>query len=132
MTLPAEEQRATEPADERLPVRLARLRAEIDAAATAAGRDPADVALLLATKTQSADRISAAITAGYPLIGENRVQEVLAKADDLAAMPHQLHFIGHLQNNKVNLLLPHITCLQTLDSLELARKLDSRLDLLDR
>lgn len=128
MTLPADEH----PADDQLLARLSRLRAEIDAAATASGREPAAVALLLATKTQSADRISAAITAGYSLIGENRVQEVVAKADALAAFPHELHFIGHLQTNKINQLLPHISCLQTLDSIDLARKLQSRLDVLDR
>jgi pyridoxal phosphate enzyme (YggS family) len=120
------------PASDPLIARLIRLRAEIDAAATESGRAPAEVALLLATKTQPADRISVAIAAGYPLIGENRVQEVVAKAEALGGFPHQLHFIGHLQANKINQLLPHISCLQTLDSPELARKLDARLDVLDR
>jgi pyridoxal phosphate enzyme (YggS family) len=120
------------PTGDLLVARLLRLRAEIDSAATQSGRTPAAVALLLATKTQSAERIRAAITAGYPLIGENRVQEVVAKAEALADLPHQLHFIGHLQANKLNQLLPHISCLQTLDSVELARKLDARLDILDR
>jgi len=112
--------------------RLIRLRAEIDAAATTSGRAPVEVALLLATKTQPAARIREAISAGYQLIGENRVQEVVAKAEALADIPHRMHFIGHLQANKVNQLLPHISCLQTLDSVELARKLDARLDILDR
>jgi len=107
---------------------LGRVRTQIDAAATAACRAPSDVALLLATKTQPAERISTALRAGYPLIGENRVQEVVSKAAHLASIPHETHFIGHLQANKINLLLDHISCLQTLDSVELARRLDTRLD----
>ena len=51
------------------------------------------------------------------------MQEVVAKADELAAVPHELHFIGHLQANKINQLLGHIDCLQTLDSVDLAQRL---------
>jgi PLP dependent protein len=112
--------------------RLGRVRAEIDAAAIAAGRQASDVRLLLATKTQTAERIVTALTAGYRLIGENRVQEVVAKAVDLEPFAHETHFIGNLQANKINQLVDHISCLQTLDSAELARKLDARLDAKDR
>jgi pyridoxal phosphate enzyme (YggS family) len=112
--------------------RLVRVRAHIDAAAVDAGRDPSGVALLLATKTQPAERIRAVIAAGHRLIGENRVQEVVAKADELQALPHQMHFIGHLQANKINQLIERIDCLETLDSVELARKLNARLEALDR
>ena len=107
--------------------RLRRVRAEIDAAAVAAGREPSAVRLLLATKTQPAARILPALRAGYTLLGENRVQEVVAKADELQVIPHEMHFIGHLQANKINQLLGRISCLQTLDSAELATKLDARL-----
>jgi pyridoxal phosphate enzyme (YggS family) len=112
--------------------RLERVVAEIGEAAADAAREPADVRLLLATKTQSAARISTVLRAGYWLLGENRVQEVVAKADDLAAFPHEMHFIGHLQANKINQLLDHINCLQTLDSADLAARLDSRLAARDR
>lgn len=112
--------------------RLVRIRAEIDAAAVGAGRDPAQVALLLATKTQPADRILAALAAGHRLIGENRVQEVIAKADELQAIPHQMHFIGHLQANKINQLIERIDCLEALDSVELARRINARLEVIDR
>jgi pyridoxal phosphate enzyme (YggS family) len=131
MTVQGEEP-SEEPSSDPLLAQLTQLRTEIDAAATESGRAPAEVALLLATKTQPATRIKAAIAAGYPLIGENRVQEVVAKAEALTDIPHELHFIGHLQANKVNQLLPHISCLQTLDSVELAGKLNARLDILDR
>jgi pyridoxal phosphate enzyme (YggS family) len=116
------------PAGDPVLQRLNRVRAEIDEAARAVGRDPSGVALLLATKTQSAERILTALAAGYTLIGENRVQEVVAKADELQAIPHVMHFIGHLQANKINQLVDHISCLQTLDSAELAGRLQSRLE----
>ncbi len=114
--------------DEEILQRLTRVRAEVDAAASAAGRDPSEVRLLLATKTQPPDRIITALRAGITLIGENRVQEVVAKADELADVPHELHFIGHLQTNKINQLLGRISCLQTLDSVDLAEKLQHRLE----
>src|SRR4029077_19447831 len=112
--------------------RLSRVRTDVDNAAIAAGRAPSAVRVLLATKTQPAPRIITALRAGYPLIGENRVQEVVAKAADLASIPHELHFIGHLQANKINQVLERIDCLQTLDSAELAARLNSRLDARDR
>ena len=120
------------PADDPILQRLSRVRAEVDAAATAVGRSPSEVALLLATKTQPAKRIISALRAGYTLIGENRVQEVVTKAAELASIPHQTHFIGHLQANKINQLLEHVSCLETLDSADLARRLDTRLDARDR
>ena len=112
--------------------RLRVARSRIDDAAVAAGRDPSEVRLLLATKTQPPQRILAALSAGFTLIGENRVQEVVAKAPELAGVTHEMHFIGHLQANKINQLLDLISCLQTLDSAELARKLDTRLAARDR
>jgi len=112
--------------------RLAAARAGVRDAALAAGRDPAGVRILLATKTMSPATIREAFAAGGILIGENRVQEVLAKADDLADVPHETHFIGHLQSNKVNQVLPHVQCVQTLDSAALAARLQSRLTVLDR
>ncbi len=112
--------------------RLSAARGSVREAALAAGRDPDGVRILLATKTVPAPSIREAFAAGATLIGENRVQEVLAKADALADVPHETHFIGHLQSNKVNQLLPHISCLQTLDSAALAARLQARSDQLDR
>jgi len=112
--------------------RLAEVRTRLDAAAAAAGRNPGDVRLLLATKTQPVKRIREALRAGFTLIGENRAQEVVAKADELADLPHRTHFIGHLQTNKITAVLPHLDCLQTLDTAELAERLQRRLDADDR
>ena len=63
---------------------IAKVRADIDAAAVAAGRDPASITLLAATKTQSSDTIRAAIDAGITVCGENRVQELTAHLEDNA------------------------------------------------
>jgi len=67
------------------------------------------------------------LEAGETLIGENKVVELKQKAASLQDIPHEKHFIGHLQTNKIKEVLPYISCLQALDRLELARKLNQRL-----
>lgn len=101
------------------------------AAAEASGRSADEVSILLATKTQPAERIRVAIEHGFDLIGENKVQELVAKAEDLADLPHEAHLIGPLQKNKVNHTLRHAQCIQSVDSVELAEKIANRLDVLD-
>lgn len=105
---------------------LARVRGRVDAAAREAGRDPAEVALLLAVKTVDAARIREAIAAGYPLLGQNRAQELTVTEPDLVDLPHSTHFIGHLQSNKVNAVLRWVDCVQSVDSLALAERLSRR------
>ncbi len=91
-------------------------------------RNPDEVKLLLAVKTVPADRIKIAFEAGQTIIGENKVQEIKSKFDELAGFPHQKHFIGHLQTNKIKDILKfNVTCIQSLDRLELAEKLNQRL-----
>lgn len=100
----------------------------IYAACAANGRRPEEVKLLLATKTVSAEHILSALKAGQTLIGENKVQEIKQKHDALATMPHELHFIGHLQTNKIKDIVKYnVACLQSLDRLDLAEKLHARL-----
>ncbi|MEK8228297.1 alanine racemase [Oerskovia sp. M15] len=110
--------------------RFAAVRARIDAAARAAGRRPEDVQLLVATKTQDAAAVREVIAAGATLVGENRVQELVAKAPDLADLVAggrvRVHMIGHLQRNKVNQVLATATGVETVDSLALAEALASR------
>lgn len=118
------------PAVSRIADRLATVRSRIDTAARAAGRDPGDVRLLVATKTQDADAVLAAVDAGVDLIGENRVQELVAKAPDLAdrvaAGALEVHMIGHLQRNKINQVLATATGIETVDGTTLARALSTR------
>lgn len=80
--------------------------------------------MLLAVKTVPADRIREAITAGYPLLGQNRAQELTATEPDLVGLAHRTHFIGHLQSNKVNAVLRWVDCVQTVDTPSLAERLD--------
>ncbi|WAL39428.1 YggS family pyridoxal phosphate-dependent enzyme [Brevibacterium sp. BRM-1] len=119
-------------------VDAAHIRANLDdvaaraaAAARAAGREPGDVRILLATKTQPAEAIRVAIDHGFPLIGENRVQELTCKAEALADLPHEAHLIGPLQKNKVNHALREASCIQSVDSAELAEKIQRRLEAVD-
>ncbi|MBC9934168.1 YggS family pyridoxal phosphate-dependent enzyme [Chitinophaga qingshengii] len=91
-------------------------------------RDPAAVKLLLATKTVPAERIRIALEAGHTLIAENKIQELKEKYEALKNIPHENHFIGHLQTNKIKDLLKYdVTCLQSLDRWDLAEKLHQRL-----
>lgn len=106
--------------------RLAEVRDRMARAASAAGRSPSEIALLVATKTQSAEVIREVLLAGETLIGENRVQELTAKADDLSDIPHEAHLIGSLQGNKIAAALRHASCIQSVDSLHLAEGIARR------
>lgn len=99
----------------------------IEAACKKSGRNPGEIRLLLATKTVSACNIRVALSAGESLIGENKVQELKQKSDDLKDIDHETHFIGHLQTNKIKDVLRYATCIQSVDRIELAEKLDHRL-----
>ncbi len=100
----------------------------IENACLRSNRNPNEVRLLLATKTISADNIKIVLEAGQTLIAENKVQEVKEKYEALKAIPHENHFIGNLQSNKIkDLLKCDITCIQSLDRLDLAQKLHQRL-----
>jgi pyridoxal phosphate enzyme (YggS family) len=96
-------------------------------AAEHSGRNPKEIKLLLATKTVSAQHIKIALETGETLIGENKVQELIAKAEILKAIPHQKHFIGHLQTNKIKEVIMYADCIQSVDRIELAEKLQKRL-----
>jgi pyridoxal phosphate enzyme (YggS family) len=100
----------------------------IKTACNKAGRNPDEVKLLLATKTVSSEHIKIALKNGQTLIAENKVQELKEKYEDLKDIPHENHFIGHLQTNKVKDILKYdVTCVQSLDRLDLAEKLHRRL-----
>lgn len=115
-----------------LAARLADVRARIDAACRAAGRDPAEVALLPVSKGFDADTIRAAAALGLRRFGENRVQELAVKAAALAELGLEWVVIGHLQTNKANDVARLAGEVQSLDRLELAAALQRRLELEDR
>lgn len=91
-------------------------------------RNPDEVKLLLATKTVPAERIKIALQTGNTLIAENKVQELKDKYAALKEIPHNNHFIGHLQTNKIKDILKYdVSCIHSLDRLDLAEKLHQRL-----
>lgn len=104
------------------------IRARIAAACQRSNRHPDDVTLIAVTKTIAPELINQAVTAGLRLLGENRVQEVLHKAD--AVTPGVTwHLIGHLQTNKVRQIIDRVELIHSLDSLHLAQELQKRAQL---
>jgi len=98
----------------------------IETAAKLAGRNPADICLVAATKMNSAENVAEAIHAGVAVCGENRVQELLEKNAMNAYDGASVHFIGHLQKNKVRQVVGICGLIQSVDSLELMSVIDSR------
>ena len=95
------------------------IRAQIRDAALAAGRDPSEIQLCAATKMNGADAVRQAIAAGVDCCGENRVQELTAKLAENAYSGAPVHFIGHLQTNKVRQVVGKVDLIQSVDSLRL-------------
>ena len=95
---------------------IARVKANMARAALEAGRDPAEITLVAATKVQTSDTIRAAIAAGVAVCGENRVQELTAHLDDYAYDGARVHFIGHLQTNKVRFVVGRVDLIESVDS----------------
>lgn len=103
-----------------------RVRQNIALAAREAGRDPAEITLVAATKTRSDADIRAAIAAGITACGENRVQEMTAHLDADAYAGAQLHFIGHLQTNKVRQVVGRVDLIQSVDSPRLLQAVEAQ------
>ena len=104
---------------------------KIAAAALAAGRDPASVTLCAATKVQTDSAIRAAIAAGIRVCGENRVQELTAHLAAGAYAGAEVHFIGHLQTNKVKQVVGKVALIHSVDSEKLLRAIDGQAEKLD-
>ena len=103
---------------------VARVKANIAAAAEKAGRRPEDIYLVAASKMNDSGRVREAIAAGIRICGENRVQEMVEKQAQGAYEGAELHFIGHLQKNKVKQVVGLASLVQSADSLELIRLID--------
>ena len=114
--------------NEKILSNIADIKKRISKACKESGRDTSEVKLLLATKTVSAECIKVALQAEQTLIAENKVQELKEKYEALKDVPHTNHFIGHLQTNKIKDILKYgVSCIQSLDRLDLAEKLHQRL-----
>ena len=108
---------------------IEKINQRIQNAAQLAGRDPKEISLLLATKTRTPDLINEAIKLGYGLIGENRAQELVEKApfisqETTTITPRETHFIGTLQGNKVNEVTAITDCIQSVDRIRIARRIN--------
>ena len=111
---------------------IARVRLELAGAAREAGRKPEEIILVGASKMNGADACREAIAAGIDALGENRVQEMVKKLAENAYDGAPLHFIGHLQRNKVKQVVGHVSLIQSVGSPELLDGIEraaARLDL---
>ena len=105
---------------------IARVRANIAAAAKEAGRDVSEITLVGASKMNDADACRAAIAAGIDVLGENREQEMTKKLAEHAYDGAPLHFIGHLQRNKVKNVVGKVAMIESVGSLELLSAIDKQ------
>ena len=103
---------------------VAKILSDIEQAALAAGRDPKEITLCAATKMNDADRVRQAIAAGVRCCGENKVQELTAKLADNAYEGADIHFIGHLQTNKVKQVVGKVSLIQSVDSKRLLEAIE--------
>jgi len=102
------------------------VREKINAAAERSGRSGSDVLLCAATKMNDASRVREAIAAGVDICGENRVQELTEKLAEGAYEGAPLHFIGHLQKNKVKYIVGETALIHSVDSAELALAINKK------
>jgi hypothetical protein len=93
-------------------------------AAIRSGRKPEDVMLIAVSKTKSVEEIMPAVEAGAVILGENKVQEVMAKYELIKNV--QWHLIGHLQTNKVKYIIDKVSMIHSVDSLKLANEISKR------
>lgn len=98
---------------------VAAIRAAMESAARDAGRDPKEIKLCAATKMNDAAAVRQAIAAGVDVCGENRVQELTQKLEENAYVGAPVHFIGHLQTNKVRQVVGKVDLIQSVGSLHL-------------
>ncbi len=114
------------PTSDEVGERLAALHGRI----RSAGGDPNAITVVAVTKALPSEVVASAIGAGLRVLGENYAQELVAKAEWLAARPElgqvAWQFIGHLQRNKIRLIVPHVACIQTVDRLEVVQELAKR------
>ena len=106
-----------------IPANLTHINARIQAAAEKAGRDPASIRLVAVSKTRPAQDIIAACQAGHTLFGENYIQELVTKLEEIKE-PVEWHVIGHLQSNKVKYIAGQVALIHSVDRISLATELD--------
>ena len=112
---------------------FASIQQRIEEAAATVGRDPSDIEVVGVSKNHPLSSIVAARKAGLRLFGESYAQELSTKVEELGGGEGmEWHFIGHLQRNKVAMILPHVAKIHAVDSERLARRIDREAEKLDR
>lgn len=106
--------------------RIAEIRKEVAVAARESGRDPGDIVIMAVTKTVPPALANTAIEEGVFLLGENRVQEFLEKFEQYHTEEVKIHFIGHLQTNKVKYIIDKVKCIESVDSQRLAAEIEKQ------
>jgi len=110
--------------DENLAARLAKIRAQIARAAEKSNRQPQGIKLVAVSKTHGTEKIREALGAGADIFGENKVQEAEGKINEIGRENAEWHLIGHLQSNKARKAVRLFDVIHTLDSRELAERLE--------
>lgn len=104
---------------------IKRIRFNMEEAKVRYGREHDDIQIMAVTKTVPAERVNFAVSKGFRLLGENRVQEFLQKKD-LYVKNTEINFIGHLQSNKIKYIIESVTMIQSVDSTELAEEISKQ------
>jgi pyridoxal phosphate enzyme (YggS family) len=99
---------------------------KIEAACKKVGRNPNDITLIAVSKTVESPKVREAVAAGVDNLGENRVQELVKKYEDLKDIDIKWHMIGHLQKNKVKYIIDKTVLIHSVESLSLAEEIDKR------
>ena len=102
------------------------IRKQIDAAAAACGRNPADITLVGVSKKHSVEKMRQAIDAGLTDLGENYIQEAVDKIEAIGKTEACWHFIGHLQSNKARFAVQYFDLIHTVDKVKLAKEIDKQ------
>lgn len=101
---------------------IKRIRFNMDEARVKCGREHDDIRIMAVTKTVPAERVNFAVSQGFELLGENRVQEFLQKKEQYVKNA-EINFIGHLQSNKIKYIIKDMTMIQSVDSVGLAEEI---------
>lgn len=104
--------------------RIEEVKKRIFCAAEYSGRNGSEISLMAVTKTVPAEIVNIAIESGVDLIGESRVQEFLSKLPEYNANYKDIHFIGHLQTNKIRKILDKVSVIESVDSISLAKEIN--------
>jgi hypothetical protein len=109
---------------------ILKIREQIASACSRANRDSAEITVVAVSKNRLPQQIKEVIEAGIYDIGENRVQEALLKYNSVLGTPYTVrtnwHMVGHLQTNKVKEAVKFFACIQSVDSLRLAKEIDAQ------